>query len=625
MSDIKVTVIAETECESTQIKKQLLDFFAPDTQVEIEILDTVSQSKDRDVLMTGSGEQTTCIVTGPRGHETGVIPVRYNLTKKGWQTIMKTAKFLRGARVVVTGFTTNNAEKLADTVRRLDIHGLEVEPVSVSVLHNCKFDFILVADPYSETITAQAERIIKLGSLLLSPSVIVDMLRRNNLYNYEAKAKMARYLEKVKLVREDYLDLLGIEYNKTQQVALPAHIEHRHKCKLCLGTKYTLDDIIGQSLPLKKAKVMVEQLKNSTSSIVLYGETGTGKELFAQAIHSLSPRRDSCFITVNCAAIPETLAESELFGYEGGAFTGAKKGGKTGLFEHAHGGTIFLDEISDMSMDIQARLLRVLEDGTLLRVGGRKLINVDVRVITACCKPLDEYVKTGHFREDLFYRLCVIPVYIPTLRERRGDIPLLVQHLFAEMGETRKLSPTAWEQLVSYHWPGNVRELKHCLEYMSIVTDNKMELDVFPPHIGQGKLPGVLSHSRTGELIQSFEQETTKTGFRRRTDEIEEQREPRQIASPANSLLDEENVFILEVIKHFNALGHGIGRRCLAHEARRYGIPLAEGETRNRLSFLRTMGYVKWGLGRSGAKLSSSGLQVLMEQPNRFNLSFPLN
>ncbi|MCH7696941.1 MAG: sigma-54 factor interaction domain-containing protein, partial [Proteobacteria bacterium] len=216
----------------------------------------------------------------------------------------------------------------------------------------------------------------KLGPLLLSPSVIVDILHRYNLYNNAAKAKIAHYIKKVKLVREDYLNLLGIEYNNTQQVAPPTRIEHGRKSKLCSRSKYTLDNILGQSLPLKKAKAMVEQLKCCTSSIVLYGETGTGKELFAQAIHSLSPRCGSCFLTVNCASIPEALAESELFGYEEGAFTGAKKGGKTGLFEHAHGGTIFLDEISDMPMNTQARLLRVLEDGTLLRVGGRNLINV---------------------------------------------------------------------------------------------------------------------------------------------------------------------------------------------------------------------------------------------------------
>lgn len=621
ISDVKVSVIAETECESTQIKKQLINFFGPIAQVEIKILDTVSQSKDRDVLMTGSGVQSPCIITEPQGHETGFIPVRYNLTIKGWQTIMKAAKSLCGAKVAVSG---NNAEKVADTVRRLDIQGLEVEPVSGSASPNCKFDFILVADTYSETITEQAERIIKLGSLLLSPNVIIDILHRHNLYNNAAKAKMARYLEKVKLVREDYLDLLGIENNKTQQVAPPTHIEHGRKSKLSSGSKYTLDDLIGQSLALKKSKAMVEQLKCCTSSIVLHGETGTGKELFAQAIHSLSPRCGNCFLTVNCAAIPEALAESELFGYEEGAFTGAKKGGKIGLFEHAHGGTIFLDEISDMPMDTQARLLRVLEDGTLSRVGGRKIINVDVRVIVACSKPLEEYVKMKCFREDLFYRLCVIPIYLPTLRERIEDIPLLVQHFLAEMGETRRLSPAAWEQLKSYHWPGNIRELKHCLEYMSIVTENKIEIDMFPPHIGQSKLPGVLGHSGTGELIQSFEQETTKIDDRRRTYKIEKQRESSQIDSPANSLLEEENIFILEVIEHFNTLGHGIGRRYLAHEAKRYGIPLAEGEIRTRLSFLRTIGYVKWGPGRSGVKLSWRGKQVLKGNENG-SIYNPLN
>ena len=616
MHDISVAVVAATAGERARIAQQLSDFFGLNILVKTETHDTVSQLGVH-AGIPGSSKHNPCLLAaGPQGQDPAVIPLRYNLTKESWHAIMKAAKFLRGARVAVTATTANVAMEIAETIRCLGINGLRVKPVSVSTLRGCRFDFILVADPRLEPIAAHAGRVIKL-ELLLSPSVIVDLLCRYGQYDEAAKSKMAQYLVNVKLVSDDYLDLLDLAHNKTRHVAPSNNVGHGRKRKLCPRAKYTLDDAIGKSPALNKAKAMVAQLASSTSSVIIYGETGTGKEMFANAIHATSPLGDKCFLTVNCAAIPETLAESELFGYEEGAFTGAKKGGKAGLFEHADGGTIFLDEINNLSLETQARLLRVLEDGTLLRVGGRELINVEVRIIAACSKPLEEFVKLGRFREDLYYRICVIPIYLPPLRERVGDIPLLIRHFLAEMGETRSLSPVTWERIKAYHWPGNIRELKHCLEYMRTVTDDLMELDMLPPHIGQNRILTASNRTGTSGLVQSFEQQSTQRAGKRRAGEYEQDRESGQITAPVESYLAEEDIFLLGIIKHFNALGHGIGRRCLAREANRYGIPMAEGEIRTRLSFLRVMGFVKWGLGRSGVKLSGDGHQVLVEHHNR--------
>ncbi|MCL4456452.1 MAG: sigma-54 dependent transcriptional regulator [Nitrospirae bacterium] len=226
--------------------------------------------------------------------------------------------------------------------------------------------------------------------------------------------------------------------------------------------------IIGVSSAMQAIFGTIEVVAKTDSSVMIYGESGTGKELVANAIHNLSSRKDKPFIKINCAAIPENLLESELFGHEKGAFTGAVQRRK-GKFETATGGTIFLDEIGDMPLALQAKLLRILEDQKFERVGGNESVSVDVRTIYATGKNLKEEVKAGRFREDLYYRLNVLPIVLPSLRERKEDIPLLVEHFMEvfskKTGKTGlAVSPTAVEMLMSYDYPGNVRELKHAVE-----------------------------------------------------------------------------------------------------------------------------------------------------------------
>src|SRR5467141_624720 len=232
--------------------------------------------------------------------------------------------------------------------------------------------------------------------------------------------------------------------------------------------------ILGESAPIQEVLVKIEQMAPVRSTVLIQGESGTGKELVARAIHDLSPRRGKAFIAVNCAALPETLLESELFGHEKGAFTGAAER-RLGRFELANGGTILLDEIGEMPPSTQVKLLRVLEDRSFFRVGGTQPIHVDVRVIAASNKSLKEAVALGTFRDDLFYRLNVLSVYLPPLRERRSDIPLLVRTFITEFAKQHDrnfhgITPDAQQILVDADWPGNVRQLKNLIESMVVLA-----------------------------------------------------------------------------------------------------------------------------------------------------------
>jgi DNA-binding NtrC family response regulator len=232
--------------------------------------------------------------------------------------------------------------------------------------------------------------------------------------------------------------------------------------------------ILGESAPIQEVLVKIEQMAPVTSTVLMEGESGTGKELVARAIHNLSPRRGKAFIAVNVAALPETLLESELFGHEKGAFTGAAER-RLGRFELANGGTIFLDELGEMPASTQVKLLRVLEERSFFRVGGTQPIHVDVRVIAASNKSLKEAVAVGTFRDDLFYRLNVLSVYLPPLRERRSDIPLLVRTFIAEFAKQhdrnfRGITPDALQILVDADWPGNVRQLRNLVESMVVLA-----------------------------------------------------------------------------------------------------------------------------------------------------------
>jgi DNA-binding NtrC family response regulator len=261
---------------------------------------------------------------------------------------------------------------------------------------------------------------------------------------------------------------------------LRAHVEHRY-------------EMIGESRVMRSLFAQLEKVAPTNGRVLIFGESGTGKELIARAIHRLSPRADKPFVKVNCAAIPAELIESELFGYERGAFTGAQ-GRKKGMFELANGGTLFLDEIGDMSASAQAKVLRALQSGEISRVGGEKTIAIDVRVLAATNKDLELEVRDGRFREDLYFRLNVVPIVSPPLRERRSDVVLLatgfLQEFSLENGLREKpIDEDVLDALAERQWPGNVRELRNVVERMAILSGDRITLDDLPEE-------GMLSEAR---------------------------------------------------------------------------------------------------------------------------------
>lgn len=281
-------------------------------------------------------------------------------------------------------------------------------------------------------------------------------------------------LEKVLLCIQNALRLRGLE---EENQALKTQLVGAH-------------EIIGTSGVIVELKRQIEMAAPSSAWILITGENGTGKELVARSLHTFSRRKDKPFIEVNCAAIPEELIESELFGHEKGAFTGATNQRK-GKFDLAHEGTLFLDEIGDMSLKTQAKVLRILQERKFERVGGSRTIEVDVRVIAATNKNLEDEIREGRFREDLFYRLNVIPFHVPSLRSRQEDVPLLAQHFLQDFCSKegrpiKTLSDKAMQALITYYWPGNVRELKNIIERLVIMTTDQI---INEKDLPQGLLP----------------------------------------------------------------------------------------------------------------------------------------
>ena len=275
--------------------------------------------------------------------------------------------------------------------------------------------------------------------------------------------------------------LIGQAVNLQQHVVREREglLEQTRSLQQALHARYRLESVVGQSKRMREIYEAIHQVSQSRATVLLRGESGTGKELLARAIHYNSPRAGGPFIKINCAALPQTLLESELFGHEKGAFTGATAT-KKGRFELADDGTLFLDEIGDLPLDLQAKLLRVLQERSFERVGGTQTVAVDVRIVAATHQDLEAAIAAGKFREDLYYRLNVVPILLPPLRERREDIPLLTEHFLAKYNRenNRKVRITgrALQEMLDYDWPGNVRELENCIERLVIMSRRRLIL-----------------------------------------------------------------------------------------------------------------------------------------------------
>jgi Nif-specific regulatory protein len=296
-------------------------------------------------------------------------------------------------------------------------------------------------------------------------------------------------------------------------------MEENRQLKEELRERYEMGNLIGTSHPMQKVYEQVAQAAPANTTVLIRGESGTGKELAAHAIHYNSPRSSKPFVKVNCAALPETLIEAELFGYEPGAFTGADRQ-KKGRFELAHGGTLFLDEVGDLPPATQIKLLRVLQEREFERLGGVKPVRVDVRLVAATNIDLEEAMKKGSFREDLYYRLNVFGIFLPPLRERRSDILLLADHFVekyaaAHSHSVRRISTSAIDMLMSYHWPGNVRELENCIERAILVCDGGViHAHHLPPTLQTAEVSNTLPGKPFAEAIASFEKDLLLDGLK---------------------------------------------------------------------------------------------------------------
>lgn len=352
----------------------------------------------------------------------------------------------------------------------------------------------------------------------------------------------------------------------------------QHTRRMGYVAKYTFNDIIGKSEETSRTVALALRMARGDGVVLIEGESGTGKEYFAQAIHNSSMRKQNPFVAFNCAAVPETLIESELLGYEEGAFTGAKKGGKPGLFELAHRGTIFLDEIGDISKNMQAKLLRVLQEREVVRIGGTLVKPIDVRIIAATNHNLMELVAGGEFRKDLYYRLNILLLRLPPLRDRRDDIPCLIKHFLEKHSARQIILQEVLEALQSYSWPGNVRELENCIEYLVSTSDNCISLKDLPL--------GILEGIQGTPVIYGYPDELTTLG------------DPHEM------------MLILKTIKDAHATGQKIGRREISRRLADRKLYLTEQEIRSRLKKLEEYHYVHISRGRAGTKLTTKGSRV---------------
>jgi transcriptional regulator with PAS, ATPase and Fis domain len=325
-----------------------------------------------------------------------------------------------------------------------------------------------------------------------------------------------------------------------------------------------------------------KKVAKSDLTVLITGESGTGKELFAQSIHNASLRKNGPFVAINCAAVPESLLESELFGYESGAFTGARKEGKAGLFEQANMGTIFLDEIGDMPLTLQARLLRVLQERQVMRIGSDRLINVDIRIIAATNKNLIKMIEKGQFREDLFYRINVLPINIPPVRERKEDIIPLIK-CYMERKKDIKLSDEVVEVLMNYSWPGNIREIQNVASYINIMSNNEEVL--------LSDLPYYLINYNV-----DFNKEVEYLKYK-------------------NCISD--SISILKIIKEQEILKSGVGRKNIEEILKSRHIILSEAEIRRIMSILNELSLISCNLGRNGSKITTKGESFLNWIENR--------
>jgi len=447
-----------------------------------------------------------------------------------------------------------------------------------------------------------AEQLLGVGIWELSGRLVAEVFRKHHLdlrlLEEETKDQLATVNKQTVMVSR--MSIRG-QGSAAERVLILKIAEKVEELELKLRTqlrnnghasRFSFHDIITCSDKMRRLIERAAKMANNDFSILLLGENGTGKELFAHSIHQASGRARFPFVPINCGALPENLLESELFGYEDGAFTGARKGGKPGLFEQAHRGTIFLDEIGDISPNMQIRLLRVLQQKEILKIGGTKVLPIDVRVIAATNRDLAAMVKAGTFREDLYYRLKVLQLKLLPLRERREDILLLASYFLKRRGYAQSLCAEVQEALVSYRWPGNIRELENTMEYVAIMSEGDLTADELP---FMGDEEAAEEHARHHRPPPP---------------------EPPAYLSPAHSLPAacagvELDRLLLELILEARRCSAPMGRRNMVNAARERGVLVTESEVRLAMEELRRKGLIIVRRGRAGCSLTAAGYEYM--------------
>ncbi len=419
-----------------------------------------------------------------------------------------------------------------------------------TVLENSSIDYVIKKYPQLKIISSDDE-------------IDSDLFVYNN-------RKLVLTLKKVEFNNSYYGKIILINtYNDVVKVQQKIH-------KKIVGkgyfSKHTFNSIIGKDEAILECKNICKKVAHSDSTILLIGESGTGKELFAGAIHNYSARREKPFIAINCATLPENLLESELFGYEEGSFTGAKKGGKIGLLESANNGTLFLDEIGEIPLRLQARLLRALQEKEIMRVGGDSIIKVNTRIIAATNKNLLQMVEEGKFRKDLFFRLNVFQINIPPLRDRYNDIPLLIEHYMRKNNIKREVHEDFKIFHQNYYWSGNVRELFNILEYMVKISDDNLSIENLPRYL------------KKSEYIDK---------------------------KYSNTTLKLSDILLLKILKQRNDNKMNTGRRSLHKQYGKIYYKISELEVRKKLKKLASKDYLTISKGVKGCQITKKGKNFL--------------
>lgn len=435
---------------------------------------------------------------------------------------------------------------------------------SNNLINSYNTQFAKLIEPYNKPLLILEDLITLLPQLsLLNSAVEID--------EEVVEVKGQKFILNV-----NYLDagnhLLGkivrLEpYNRVVQT-------HQNVHKKIIGdghiAKYRFDDIIGKDIKIAHSKELGKKFAKSDLPVLIYGESGTGKELISSAIHNESNRRNAPFVAVNCAGIPDNLLETEFFGYEGSAFTGAKKSGSIGLFEKAHKGTLFLDEISELPYPLQGKLLRAIQEQEIRKVGSTLTISIDVRIIAASNKNLESLIASDQFRNDLFYRLNVFSLTLPPLRKREKDIKILCDYFMN--AKDQKASELFYSFIQKYDWPGNIRELKNVIEYMSVVCEDNLDIKCLPDYI-KSKNIMFLSKNKCNDEITTL--------------------------------------ILLKAIAECKANGESTGRRNLSSYITLNYFSISESEIRKMLVELEKNNYIIIKIGRSGCELTNQGKQYI--------------